>query len=128
MGGTTDDPAYSRWMGEATPACSSEASGSASGDVRPTEAERQALMAAYLLGRRHGIVATQGPLARLVGRWSPDGALLRLAEAYVEAGRGRYEAAATQVAMTPLRDRARRDAEAAKLRRLAQIAKGQRPK
>jgi hypothetical protein len=92
-----------------------------------TGEEMQALMAAFLIGRRLGVVAQGGALGQLARRLVPDDALQRLAEAYREAGQGRFEAAAARIAALPLRQRgdaARRDEAVQKLRAYGRLAPG----
>ena len=66
-------------------------------------AERSALMACYLLGRQLGLVSRAGPLGKLAAQIAPNGAILSLGDAMVEAGAGRLDEAAGRIAGLPVK-------------------------
>lgn len=91
--------------------------------------ERHALMAAFLIGRRQGSAVRYGALGQLAQRLTPNGALQQLAEAYVAAGEGRMEMAASRLQALPMPARAdasKRDEGAARLKALARLSAGKR--
>lgn len=66
-------------------------------------AERSALMACYLIGRQLGLVSRAGPLGKLAARIAPNGSILALGDAIVEAGAGRLDEAAGRIAGLPVK-------------------------
>lgn len=66
-------------------------------------AERSALMACYLLGRQLGLVSRAGPLGKLAAQIAPNGMILALGDAMVEAGAGRLDEAALRIAGLPVK-------------------------
>ena len=91
--------------------------------------ERHALMAAYLIGRRQGSAVRYGALGQLAQRLTPNGALQQLAEAYVAAGEGRMEMAASRLQSLPMPARAdasKRDDGVARLKALGRLSTGKR--
>lgn len=66
-------------------------------------AERSALVACYLLGRQLGLVSRAGPLGKLAAEIAPNGTILALGDAMVEAGAGRLDEAAGRIAGLPVK-------------------------
>jgi hypothetical protein len=60
-------------------------------------------MACYILGRQLGLVSRAGPLGKLAARISPNGLILALGDAVMEAGAGRLEEAAGRIAGLPIK-------------------------
>lgn len=124
---TTDASPYSPWMvsrGEMV------CDGSAVAGLKLSSSEKQALMAAFLIGRRQGAIAKFGALGQLARRFSPEGSLERLADAYVAAGKGQMDVAVSCIRMMQIGNRAdasRRNEAATRLKALARFVPAKHP-